>query len=345
MTFGNSKCAKFLSHGSEAEDLELEARRLKLAKRVELKEEKKAKVKEAKEARVVAVRSARKYAPPPPPCIPEGATVVGLDLGIVNIFGCAREDELGEKKAAWTASARRFRHLSGEAGRRYAALNDRRAEELANFEFSEAHRLVDAVSTKTADPAKLLEAIAVRGGAYPILFSFYGSGRAASRRFLNFSGRQRELSRLVRRVVRKETDVFAVGDASFGSTVKGHPPGLARKFLRALKDAVGSARVVECDEYRTSVLDSGTARPAGRDSGEARCVQVHVPLERRDAQIYEVAESRRDLSRRRRPIITWVPIRHWSSILRNSGDAALAHLSVGYAVGTHTGAFGHTIAS
>lgn len=239
------------------EDMKLEAKSIMDRKSREIKDQKAADIRSKKGNKKETAPSPRKTKSTPQ-ALPPGTTLVGLDLGIVSIFGCAREDELDKKGSAWTASAGAFRHRSGESGRRYAALLDRRKKESTDPEFAEAHRLVDKSSVKTSDPAELLAALAARGRAYGILHGHYGSGHAASRRFLNFSGRQRELSRLVCRVAPKKTDVVVIGDASFGSTAKGHPPGLARRFVKVLRDTIGPKRIVECDEFRTSVLDSRT---------------------------------------------------------------------------------------
>jgi hypothetical protein len=67
---------------------------------------------------------------------------------------------------------------------------------------------------------------------------------------------QREFERLAKVVAPLETDVVVVGDADFGSCVRGLPPGVSGKFVKALTHTLEPHRVVFADEFRSSCLDS-----------------------------------------------------------------------------------------
>jgi hypothetical protein len=185
--------------------------------------------------------------------IPKDATLVGLDTGIRNLFGCAREDE---PERAWACSTAWYRHQVGELRRRKNLEDATKTERRRNSDFATASDAVGASRTKTGRVEGLIEALRVRGRAFEDLYDFYGAERHARHRFQNYIGAQRTLARLVVKVARKPTDVIVVGDADFGSTVQGLPPGVAGKFVKKLRSMLGPKRVVFGDEFRSSCLDS-----------------------------------------------------------------------------------------
>ena len=187
--------------------------------------------------------------------LPEGATLVGLDTGIRNVFGCAREDDFDHPFAYSTAA---YRHEIGAKRRERQLATAERWSMANNPDFAVASDAVAAARTKTADRDALLHALQTRGCAYRTLYAFYGAEGFARHRFQNYIGAQRALQRLVRMVAPKPTDVVVVGDADFGSARKGLPPGVAGRFVKQLITQLGPERVVWGDEFRSSCLDSKT---------------------------------------------------------------------------------------
>ena len=187
--------------------------------------------------------------------LPEGATLVGIDTGIRNVFGCAREDDLDHPFAYSTAT---YRHEIGAKRRERQLATAERWSMANNPDFAVASDAVAAARTKTADRDALLPALQTRGCAYRTLYAFYGAEGFARHRFQNYIGTQRVMQRLVRLVAPTPTDVVVVGDAEYGSARKGLPPGVAGRFVKQLITQLGPARVVWGDEFRSSCLDSKT---------------------------------------------------------------------------------------
>ena len=183
------------------------------------------------------------------------ATLVGLDTGVRNLFGCAREDDL---KNGWTYSASAFREENGEKRRmrkQERALVEAKLDPLFDAaSFEDAER-----SAKTSNYDILLSVFQLKGSHFKTLYKFYGDEQRASTKFLNYIGAKRVFHKLIKKVAPKKTDVVVVGDADFsGLRIKGHPVGLAGKFTRQLLFELGPQRVVYGDEFRSSCLDSTT---------------------------------------------------------------------------------------
>ena len=187
--------------------------------------------------------------------LPEGATLVGIDTGIRNVFGCAREDDFDHP---FTYSTAAYRHEIGAKRRERQLATAERWSMANNPDFAVASDAVAAARTKTADRDALLHTLQTRGCAYRTLYAFYGAEGFARHRFQNYIGTQRAMQRLVRLVAPTPTDVVVVGDAEYGSARKGLPPGVAGRFVKQLITQLGPARVVWGDEFRSSCLDSKT---------------------------------------------------------------------------------------
>jgi len=197
----------------------------------------------------------RKTEAKPSLILSEGATLVGLDTGIRNVAGVAREDDLD---GAFAISTGEYYCLSGISRRQKELSNYLRQARKDDPVWASWEDEVAEVSTKTSNPDLLLCALHVRGRHYREMYSFYGGERIARQRFQNYIGAQKTLHAMVKRVAPNPTDVVVVGDADFGSTRKGLPPGVAGKFVRQLKVELGEERVVWGDEFRSSCLDSIT---------------------------------------------------------------------------------------
>lgn len=220
--------------------------------------EKKMASKSAAAKKTPFVSKIKARAPRPTFAFPPDSTFVGIDPGIVNAFGCAREDELDQKGPAFTVTMREYRHKVG-ATRRSRKQDVRKRDKLqTDAVFRDAHRAVDDATTKTADRTTLYEGLQARTSTFRTMYEFYGSDRATADRLLNYIGEQRELRALTKVIAPLPTDVVVVGDADFGSTLRGRAPGLGEKLIKALKKHLGPDRVVFGDEFRSSCLDSET---------------------------------------------------------------------------------------
>ena len=185
--------------------------------------------------------------------LPEGATLVGLDTGIRNVFGLARMDDL---EKGFTYSGGQYYNDTGIRRRQKVHAKAVADEMETNDAFRTASDAFAAARTKTHDAADLLEALRVRGRSFRTLHAFYGAEKLARHKFLNYRGKQRTLQKMVKLVAPKDTDVVVVGDADFGSKVRGLPPGVAGCFIKVLQRELGPQRVTWGDEFRSSCLDS-----------------------------------------------------------------------------------------
>jgi hypothetical protein len=187
--------------------------------------------------------------------LPPGAVCIGLDTGIKNIAGVAREDDIDHPFTLSTAS---YRHATGAKRRERELASAEKTARLENRNFAAAELAVKDARTKTSDFQLLKEAVQTRGRQYRTLYAFYGAEKLARHRFLNYIGSQREMHKLVRKVAPNKTDVLVVGDADFGSVRKGLPAGVAGKFIKQCLNELGKERVIFADEFRSSCLDSVT---------------------------------------------------------------------------------------
>jgi len=185
--------------------------------------------------------------------LPPNATLVGLDTGIRNVFGLAREDAL---ESGFAYSAGRYYSETGIKRRQREHDFDFSKAAREDAAFSEASNSVAAACTKTHDSVLLLQALAARGVSFRSMYAVYGSEKLARHRFLNYQGSQRVLHKMVKLVAPNKSDIVVVGDADFGSKVRGHPPGIAGRFVSVLKQELGPSRMVWGDEFRSSCLDS-----------------------------------------------------------------------------------------
>jgi len=186
--------------------------------------------------------------------IPPNATLVGIDPGVRNVFGCAREDGRG-----WDYSSARYRHDTGETKRRRFQEKTIKKRSQQDAEFSNAFREVADARSKTTVHADLLAALQTHGKHFGTLYSLYGHRDMALIKFFNYIGSHRVLHELVKKVAPKKTDIVIVGDANFqGLKITGHPPGVAGKFVKQLIEELGPERVLAGDEFRSSCLDSKT---------------------------------------------------------------------------------------
>jgi hypothetical protein len=189
--------------------------------------------------------------------LPEGAILVGIDPGIVNIVGVSREDNEKSRNSSFVFPVKRFRHESGETNRRNRFNKWAKKEKKTNPQFNLATERINAVSLKTIDRERLLNCVLTRRDCFPVLYEFYGHQMNTRRRWNNYVGTQRVIHKLYEKVVQTKNDVFVIGDSNFGGNVRGQPAGLSSKFVSYLnKKLQGTNRVVYQDEYRTSMLDS-----------------------------------------------------------------------------------------
>jgi hypothetical protein len=193
--------------------------------------------------------------------LPEGAILVGIDPGIVNIVGVSREDNEKSRNSSFVFSGKRFRHESGETNRRIRFNKWVEKEKKTNPQFKLAVERINAVSLKTIDREKLLNCVLIRRDCFPVLYEFYGHQMNTRRRWNNYVGTQKTIHKLYNKVVQTKNDVFVIGDSNFGGNVRGQPAGLSSKFISYLnKKLQGTNRVVYQDEFRTSMLDSDLYR-------------------------------------------------------------------------------------
>ena len=218
--------------------------------------------------------------------LPADATLVALDLGVRNVFGCAREDAI---KNGWTYSLARYRNDTGQRREQKLmeiALKHKREDDPL---FCIASDGVDAASLKTANYSLLLAALQTRGKHFKTLFTFYGSQKRTLSKFLNYIKTNRALDKLVQMVAPFKTDVVVVGDANFqGIKIKGHTAGVAGKFVDHLIKRLGPDRIVYGDEFRSSRLDSQTKtlmfhpphQPSNKEKAKAEEVDGKLFLKR-----------------------------------------------------------------
>jgi hypothetical protein len=202
-----------------------------------------------------AVLPKRKEKINPAFALPADAVLVGLDTGIKNIAGVAREDDLEHPFTMTTAA---YRHATGAKARERQLANAEKWARLNDPDFAAADHAIQAARTKTSNFAQLKAALHARGRHYRTLYAFYGAENVARQRFQNYIGAQRELHKLVKLVAPNKTDVLVVGDADFGSVRKGLPAGVAGKFVKQCINELGKDRVLFGDEFRSSCLDSVT---------------------------------------------------------------------------------------
>jgi hypothetical protein len=212
--------------------------------------------------------------------LPPGAKCVAVDAGLRNMCGVAREDDcdlkkqkfkngkhpIGQGRGAWTYSTKQFRQETGSKPRareEEALLRRRKVQDPA---LKQALDAVAAANTKTADVARLAAAVRERGAAWPKIYSFFGSQRHSRLKFANRMGEHSVLDRLVYEIAPNQTDHVIVGDANFGSTVRGLPPGAAGKLIRRLQEKL-PGRVHFACEFRSSMLDCITHKPMAHPWG------------------------------------------------------------------------------
>lgn len=235
--------------------LRAERKAIEQAKGAEIKKDKRESAKAKAEEKPLAALKPRR--PPPLPLVlPRDATLVGIDTGVRNVCGVAREDTLDKKGAAFTVSTKAFRAATGTTRRAKAMEHSLCRWREIDGELRTAHAAVDDARTKTSILDVLLSGLQARAQAFGVMYAFYGSDKHALGRLRAYCSTQRALIRLVRRIAPKPTDVVVVGDANFGSTMRHLPPGVGGKLVRALQTRLGKRRVVFADEFRSSCLDS-----------------------------------------------------------------------------------------
>ncbi len=131
--------------------------------------------------------------------IPPNATLVGIDPGVRNVFGCAREDGRG-----WAYSSARYRHDTGETKRRRFQEKTIKKRSQQDAEFSNAFREVADARSKTTVHADLLAALQTHGKHFGTLYSLYGHRDMALIKFFNYIGSHRVLHELVKKVAPKK---------------------------------------------------------------------------------------------------------------------------------------------
>jgi hypothetical protein len=210
--------------------------------------------KEAPMPKPKAAPKPKPKAAPPAPLL-AGERLVAVDLGLKNLATWCAQDGKGGWEEPIAYSTRQFYHESGQTSRQ-RGLNRACAERAeTNQEFADAQEAVAGARTKTADPVQLLAALQARGKAFRSLYAFYASEAQAVARLKNYSGRQRTLVKVVKLIAPNKKFVVVMGDAQFGTNVKGHPPGQLKRLYRVALRRLGPHRLRDGDEHRTSVLD------------------------------------------------------------------------------------------
>jgi hypothetical protein len=193
---------------------------------------------------------------------PDGYILTGLDPGQRNVCGVRRKRTANDPVNTiydWEYSYRAWRHDTGQKQRQietnkslaHARLN----ADGSRSDFAIAEAAYNAANVKTTVAADHLQALQTQARHFPAMYGFWGHPKRARVKFANLIGQQKVLRALVNRISPPATralDVVVYGDAvNKRSAMKN---SVSPKLVRALKRA--GVRCVECDEYRTSMLDA-----------------------------------------------------------------------------------------
>ena len=232
--------------------------------------------------------------------LPETAIITTVDLGIRNVFGATRghlnnfdceklkkpaargaggagggaggstrgsRNGLSLESGTWAYSTREHRNDTGQTRRAFRLRRDLARHRAQHAQFVEAEKaLLDHAAATISNVPSLIAAAQARGAAFETLHEFYGSSRRARARLDAYFAERKVLMGLVRKLVPTKDHFVVAGDAQFGSSMRGLPPGAAGRLYKALMREV-PGHVFDLDEFRTSILDSVTHK----------CVRAPMP--------------------------------------------------------------------
>ena len=174
---------------------------------------------------------------------------------------------LSLESGTWAYSTREHRNDTGQTRRAFRLRRDLARHRAQHAQFVEAEKaLLDHAAATISDVPSLIAAAQARGAAFATLHEFYGSSRRARARLDAYFAERKVLMGLVRKLVPTKDHFVVAGDAQFGSSRRGLPPGAAGRLYEALMREV-PGHVFDLDEFRTSLLDSVTHK----------CVRAPMP--------------------------------------------------------------------
>ena len=180
---------------------------------------------------------------------------------------------MGDERGTWAYPTRQFRHETRVKQRAQRMERELRRHRAARPDFVAAEASVLVHDVNSQDSEERLRALQARAAAHPTLYKFYGSPQRARARFDAIIAKRVVLVRLVKILAPTERHIVVIGDAQFGSNMRGSPPGAAGGLLRVIKEILPPERIFDINEFRTSVLHNEAPHwcaPSPRRAARAR---------------------------------------------------------------------------
>ena len=178
--------------------------------------------------------------------VPEGASVVGIDMGIVNIYTFAR---IGADGRAQKLMLTRNEYYKQSGIKKHKAIVARKRAKLQNID-----TLLSAKSPKSERLEDVLAYVVLTSAAHEEVWGVMADQRLSRSKWATEMGKQATLDRFVSSVSREfckdaVSTVFGCGFPSFNCCYKGCPAAPTTTAFKALKRQLD---VMPIDEYKTS---------------------------------------------------------------------------------------------